>query len=228
MYYYRMVKYYKKKRTYRKKRTYKRKMRIPRRLPKDGTVLIKRTAWQFNWTLGTATTTDFWKYQGFNLQQLPSWAEITNLWDRYRIAGVKVTFRPRYDSFAGNDTTDTTTPGITNLQGSYVHIINDPYSAVTPSGTYNTTTLNSFLEQGNVRSYQGTRPFSFYVKPTVDVTLNGVAQARRAKAPFVNTTQANFAHYGYHAFQQDINMTGASGQSFDIFYTFYIVCTKLR
>jgi len=128
-----MVKYYKKKQ-YRKKRTYKRKMammsRVPRRLPSNGTVLIKRTAWQSNWTLGTATTNDFWRYQTFNLQQIPSYTELTNLWDRYRIAGVKVTFRPRFTEFAGNDTVDTTLPGITNQSGAYVHIIADPYSVV--------------------------------------------------------------------------------------------------
>lgn len=192
------------------------------------TALVKRTFWHSNWTLGTASTSDFWKYFTVALTSLPSSAELTSLWDRFRIAGVRVTFRPRYTGFGGENTTDTTLPGITNQAGNYVHIINDPYSNLTPTGTYNTTTLNAFLENGNVKTYQGMKPFSFYVKPAIDRYLGGASSASRIRSPWMLTTAANQQHSLFHAFQQDVNMTGTSGQSFDIFMTMYVQLRGLK
>ena len=194
----------------------------------NGVSLIKRTMWYESWTLGTAATVNFWRWYNFTLAQLPSVAEITALYDQFRIAGVRVTFRPRYNSFDGANTTDTTLPGVTNQAGNMVHIINDPYSNITPTGTYTTTTLNQFLENGNVKTYQGNRPFSFYVRPAIDRYLGGTSSASRVRSPWLLTTAANQAHYGFHAFQQDINMTGTSGQTFDVFFTFYVQVKGLK
>lgn len=194
----------------------------------QGVCNIKRTFWLENWTLGTAATSNFWRYYAFQLSSLPSYTELTALWDRYRLNAIKVTFRPRFDGFGGENTTDTTLPGVTNQAGNYMHVINDPYSNVTPTGVYNSANLNSFLENGNVRSYRGLRPFSVYVKPAIDTYVGTSATAARRRAPFLQTTNFNMVHNGFHIFAQDVNLTGVSGQSFDVFVTYYMTLKGLK
>lgn len=216
-------------RTRKLRRKMMRKPLMLRKTPRLNVLNVKRTAWIESWTLSTASTVGFWRYYQFTVANIPSSAEFTNLFDTYRIKGVRITFRPRYSGFSGNDTTDTTLPGITNQAGNYVHVINDPYSTVTPSGTYTTTNLNSFLENGNVKTYNGNKPFSVYVsKPTIDTYRGGTATASRVKAPWMQTTAANQPHNGVHVFLQDTNMTGTSGQTFDVFYTIYAQFKNLK
>lgn len=216
-----------------RKRGYKRRLRRTMgrlvKSPRFNNVLnVKRTFWLENWSLSTVATSNFWRYYTFTLAQLPSYTEFTNIFDTFKLRGVKVTFRPRYDSFSGENTTDTTLPGITNQAGNYVHVINDPYSTVTPSGTYTTTNLNSFLENGNVKTHNGNRPFSFYVRPCVDSYVSGSSTASRKRSPWMQTNNAPQVHNGAHIFLQDINMTGTSGNSYDVFYTFYLSFKNLK
>lgn len=201
-----------------------------RRLPMSRMSLlpIKRTFYLENWQPSTATTSGFWRYYNFSLSTLPSNAEITALFDQYRINGIKVTFRPRYDGFMGNDTVDTTLPGVTNLSGTRVHIINDPASTVSPSGIYASSNLNGFMEQGSVRTYQGNRDINVYFKPKVDNALNAFNGAQRVRAPYIQTTLTGVSHNGFHVFMQDANFAGFFGQSFDIYVTYYMMCRGLK
>lgn len=183
---------------------------------------FKRTVWAINWTPSTATTNSFWRYTGVTPINIPNWSEYQALFDQYRINGVKATFRPRYDSFAGNDTTDVTLPNITNQAGCLMHVINDPTSSVTPTGVYGSTVLQSFMEQGNVKTYSGNKAFSIYFKPTIEDNI--VSGTQRRKAPWLQTKDNSIPHWGFHVFAQDVNLTGNFGQSFDIYYTFYFQC----
>lgn len=194
------------------------------RTPRQASMMLKRTFWSQNWTLSTASTAGFWKYFGTNLSSIPNYAELTTLFDQYKICGVKYTFRPRFDNFAGNDSTT----NLTSKPGNYVHIVNDPRSVVQPSGTYTSATLNNFLEQGGVRSYSGNRTFSVYFKPTIDVPANGNIGAIRRAAPWLQTTETGCVHNGFHAFFQDVNMTGVTNQSFDVFVTVYMMVRGAR
>lgn len=201
------------------------------RSPKPSQMVCKRTFWLENWSPNTATTAGFWRYYQVSMNSMPSVGEFTPLFDQYRINAIKFTFRPRYDSFAGNDTVDTTLPGVTNQGGTQLHIINDPYSIIGASGTYNSTNLNTFLEQGSVKSYNGNRAVSVYYKPTINKTVDGAAggnNVERARAPFLNANNTSVVHNGFHVFAQDINLTGAFGQSFDVFVTFYMTWKNLR
>lgn len=221
---YRKRTYPRRKRTYKKKRT----MNISRpRMVKSPTVLIKRTFRATNWTPGVAVVSDFWKDVTFRLNQLPSASEITSLFDQYKLAGVKVTFRPRYDSFAGNDTTDTTLPGITNQGGCDIHVIVDPNNDTLPSGTYTSTNLNTFLENGRVRTYSGHKPFSVFCKPKVQKDIQGITGALRTRS-WIQSSQTAITHHGFQAFVADPNMTGNFGQSWDLFYTYYLACRGIR
>lgn len=217
----------KRKRSYRRKRFVR---SLPRPLALRGQICnMKRTFYMQNWNPNTASVDGYWRYFTFRLSDLPNYTELLSLWDQFKISAIKVTFRPRYDNFGGNDTVDTTLPGVTAQGLTMAHVINDNGSQLVPSGAYNTSTLNSFLEQGSVRSYQGTKPFSVYFKPTVYTTISASATSRLIKAPYVMTQDGwNTAHRGFHMFLQDVNLTGTFNQSFDMFVTYYLRLKGLR
>lgn len=205
-------------------RTYTKRRYNRMRKASSKPTLLKRTFCLETWTPSTVTTGDFWKYYQFTFGSLPSSAELSAIWDQVKINRIKVTFRPRYDSFNGNDTTDTTAPGVTAQGGTNLHVIVDPRSNMTPTGTYTRTTLNTFLENGSVRSYTGTKPFSFMFTPVVGTNLSGSAStfAQFYKAPYHDAALGNVTHRGFHIFAQDTNLTGVFNQSFDVFVTYYM------
>jgi hypothetical protein len=186
--------------------------------PKTQGLMVHRKFWAFNWSPATTVTNDFWKYFSQNLNNLPDYAQYTAVFDQYRIKYLKFTLIPRYDSFAGNDTTDTTLPGVTNQAGVMVHVIIDPSSIITPSGSYNSTNLNTFMENGRVKTYSGNKPITFTVKyPCIADDVNGTASSKHIRAPWINTTNFITPHRGAHVFVQDVNLTGVFGQQFDVF-----------
>lgn len=203
--------------------------RIPRAIQSRIPMLrISRTRWHENWSPDTVTTNGFWRYYTTSLNSIQNNTEFTNLFDQYRIAALKYVFRPRYDSFAGNDTTDTTLPGVTNQGRCMLHVVNDPYSTVTPSGAYNSGTLNGFFEQGNsVKTYSGNRPVTVYFRPTVLANIGG-QNSQVKRAPFLNVTDVAASHRGFHIFAQDVNMTGVFGQSWDVYITYYLTLKNQR
>lgn len=214
---------YSRKRIYRRKRLSRKRrtMNISRpRMSRVPSFNVTRTFWHFNWAPNTATTGGFWQYQAITLNNVPNVSEYVSVFDTYRINSIKYTFRPRYDSFAGNDTTDTTLPGVTNQGGSDVHVIVDPKSTVNPSGTYTTANLNAFLENGKVRTYSGNKPFSFLIKyPCIQTDVNGTSSAQLQRAPYLSTKTGTIAHRGAHTFISDVNLTGNFGNSWDVFVT---------
>lgn len=205
------------------KRKMRRKMNISRPIRSKGTVLyMKRTVSWFTWTPGSTTASDFWKYLSPALDTVTSYTEMAALFDQYKINGVKLKLVPRYDSFAGNDTTDTTLPGITNQGGTQVHVIVDPLSQLIPVGTYSRANLNTFLENGNVRTYTGNKPINIFFKPTVSSTFGGLTTAGRIRSPWLSTASPSIVHNGVHVFIQDVNLSGVFGQTFDVFCTLYM------
>lgn len=188
----------------------------------------QRTTWVGNWSPNTTTTDGFWKLFRFQYQQITNSGDYTNLFDQYKMYALKYTFVPRFDAFDGANTTDTTQPGVTNQGACRLHIINDPYTTLSPTGTYTSATLNTFLEQGNrVKTYSGNRKVSVFFRTTVNNTLDGLGGGRQ-RAPWVNVSIGNLDHWGFHAFAQDVNLTGNFGQSWDIFVTAYLVLKNAR
>lgn len=216
--------YAKRRKGYAKRRTYKKKS-VTRSLV--NVTRLKRTfIWQ-TWTPSTTTTNDFWRFLNPTFGNLPSSPELSAVFDLYKITGVKFTFRPRYTGFDGADTTDVTAPGVTNQGTTDVHYIIDPISYLTPSGTYTSANLNNFLENGNVKSRSGTRPFSIYYKPMTNVATGSGPMKKSGQ--WLSTQTANdLALNGVHVFMKDVNMTGVFSQAFDIFVTYYMSFKGLR
>lgn len=209
------------------RRVKRRVMRVPRRIPTEA-VSIQRTFCMGLWQPSTAATTDFWKQYAFRLSDMPSFANFTGIFDLYRINGIKVTFRPRYGSFDGANTTDIVLPGVTNQSGVHMHVLNDKTQTEFPSGLYTRANLNTFLENGKVKSYTGLQPISIYVKkPVTYRTVDGTATAQFTASPWL-TTQTFSQHYGFQAFAQDTNFNGSFGQSWDVFYTYYLQFKGIR
>lgn len=214
----------------RRKTTYRRRKvaRVPRNISAGGTNICKvvRTTFIENWTPNSATTGGFWRYTQFAPNQIGNWSDYFNMFDQYKVCALKFTYRPRYDNFAGNDTTDVTLPGVTAQGLTNVHVINDPYSTISPTGTYSAATLNAFLENGKVKSYQGGRPISVYFKPTINLTTEAGNNMRR-RAGWLNVN-VNNVHSGFHIFMQDTNLTGVFNQSYDVFVTSYVMLRNAR
>jgi len=195
-------------------------MRLSRQPRLDTKVTVSRTWYSANWTPSTGSTAGFWQYLSTTASAIPNIAEYVALFDSYKVNSLKFILRPRYDSFAGNDTTDTTLPGVTNQAGNNVHVIIDPRSAVTPSGTYTSANLNSFLENGKVRTYQGQKPIVINVKyPCIVDDINNTPNTQFEKCKFLSVLNTGVTHRGAHVFIQDVNLTGVFGQAYDIFVT---------
>lgn len=223
-----MVKNYKRKASRqigRPRRRYARSYPMGRRVPRgimQSLVNVKRTWWSANWTPSTAATNGFWRYITVNLGACPNVSEYTNLFEQYKLNSITFTLRPRYDGFSGNDTVDTTPPGVTNQGATRVHTVIDPRSSTTPSGTYTSATLNTFLENGSVKSYSGNRTITIPIRyPAYVNDVNNTAGAENpsCRGRWFSTTATTIEFRGVHIFLQDINLTGVFGQSFDIFTT---------
>lgn len=184
-------------------------------------VTVVRTFRSTYWQPATATTGDFWKYWTQSVSAIPNWSEYAALFEQYRVNWMKLTFRPRFNNFSGDNTTDTTLPGVTNQHGTELHVIIDPKSQTTPSGTYTSANLNTFLENGKVRTYRGLRPIHVKVKyPCVLDDINAGTGFSWKKTPWLSTQFAsNIQHRGVHTFAADSNMSGTFGNAFDVFYT---------
>lgn len=204
-------------------------LRLTRRVTSTPIINVQRTFWWENWVPTSVATSNFWRYYTFRLQDLPSYLDFAAPFDRFKINGIKVTFRPKYDNFAGNDTTDTTLPGVTNQAGTRLSIINDPVSNYSPSGVYGNGTYNQFLENGKVRIQNGNKDVNVYFKPMVNSETGGLSAGRRIRAPMLQCSQAaGLVHNGFHIFANDVNFTGVFGQSWDVYVTYYMTFTGLR
>lgn len=210
-----------------RRKTVRRRMaRIPRSVKPKNALSVKRTFWREHWTPNTTTTNGFWRYYQFTPDLIPNWADYTSIFDQYKVNALRYTFRPRYDNYSGNDTTDTTVPGITNAFDTRIYVVNDPYSTIGPTGTYSLPILNSFLEQGNVKMYKGGRDVNVYFKPSINLATEAGNNMRR-RASWLNVTNNN-AHNGFHIFLHDSNFAAIFAQSYDVFITAYMTFRNQR
>lgn len=216
-----MVVKYTKKRTIRRRNIRKRMYRMSKvpRAVRQQQLTFKRKFFVENWQPNTITTNGFWRLFNVAPSLLPEWSSFISIFDVYKVTGVLIEFVPKYSEFSGNDT-------VANRAGTKVHVVNDPYSIVAPSGLYNSATLNSMLEQGNCKTYSGNRTVKVFTRPTTFWDVGGSQMVKRST--FIRTDSGNTGHKCCHVFMQDQNFTGVFTQNFDIFYTYYITFKNLR
>jgi len=139
---------YRKRRTVVRKRPIMRKRFIPRVRRGPKIFNFKRTCELPNVQTVAGVTPTIFTYR-FNLTQLSSYTEFTNLFDFYRIKGVKITFYPPSNVAA---------TGVVNMPiGEFYSIIDNNDSAV--------PTAADMLEYPTLRRTYFNRPHKRYFKP---------------------------------------------------------------
>lgn len=185
-------------------------------------LVTKRVLYNGAWTMSTAATSGFWRYETFSAGNINNFAELAQVFDEYKINGIKVTYRPRYDNIDGN----TAAAGLVQTTA---HVVIDPDTTnTTPSGVYSAATLNGFLEQGDkVKSYTLNKPFSIYFKPKQ--LLSTPTGSIGSRPRFNKTTDTAVNYRGYHIFLAQNNMVSSNNQVIlDQFITVYFSMRNLK
>ena len=103
---------------------------------------LKRTTFSSTWSFGTAATNDFWRYYTFTAGDVGGFQDFADIFDEYKITGVKVTFRPAYDTVH-----NVAGVGVLAQPQAYAHVVKDNASTVEPASTYTQGNLNTFLDE---------------------------------------------------------------------------------
>ena len=210
--------YRRKKPTYKRKRTYrKRSTSAISYHPKTSIFRMTQKSYQSTWTFDTVSVNGYWRYLTATPAGMFNFANHATVFDEFKITGITMELRPNYD---GNDIP----AAPTSLVLGTVHYIVDPASNVSPSGLMNATTVNSFLENGHVKSRKMGSVIKFYFKPVVGVGVaGGGASGRSIPCPWMKTADTAVPLKGAHVFLQPNNLDVATlAVKFDIFYTYYI------
>lgn len=190
---------------------------------RESVLKFQRTFWSQYFIPSTVSTNNFWQYFSTSLSAMPDVAEITNLFDQYKITGVKYTFVPKFTEFAGSDAT---TAGTTNRGCGFLSIANDPYSATAAAGTYGSSSYNQFAENASVKVYPGTKPVTVFFKPCInDPQATGTV---RRPCPWLQTTNTAESMYGFHAYFHDSNFAGIFNQTWDVMITIYGLARRIK
>lgn len=195
------------------------------RSPTSQAISIRRTNYWGTWNFGTAATTDYWRYweptvnNGFN-----NFSEFANVFDRYRVNGIRMEFRPKFDTLAG-PTTGATPMIVVMPQITYVI---DPQTTLSASGLYTSSSLNALLENGG-KTVSATRPVTLYFRPQISVPTNIGSGVIYRKAPYLATTNNLVPHRGVHVFLHQNGMNTATQDiGYDVFITWYVTFKNLR
>lgn len=200
------------------------KLSVGRGLPRLPIVHMKRTSYAGTMQLGTATTFDFWRFWEPSLGSFNNFSELANVFEQVRVNAVKLTFRPRFESvnapITGNTPMTTVMP--------YVTMIVDPQSGITPTGAYNSSTLNLLLEGGG-KTRRANRPFSVYFKPWVSIPTNTNGGVIFKKTPWLRTTDTGVPHKGAHImFHTNSFSTSLVDCVWDIYIGWYVSLRNLK
>lgn len=179
-----------KKRTYKRRRNYRRKTSVPRPLRNQHT-MITRVCQMADFTVYSNYAWNSVQYS-FRLIDLPAYSDFTNLFDKYKISAVKITFMPRW---TGNDESNTlsTAAGLAVMANPVIFT-----SAAWDSTTHLSTQSSAFQTSRAKLVKNPWKPFSVYVKPRVPFeTANGITVGGSAsKRSWLDTDYPSVQHYG--------------------------------
>jgi len=184
-----MVAYRRKRKTTRRKPA-ARKMTIPRPMRNRGITYITRCADFIPFQIGPAA--DAWSTTGytFRLADLPSFTDFTNLFDSYKITGVKLTWFPRY---FGGDTVGGATAGNPASGTPHIWVLTDDDS------DNPLTSKLAALQCDKARMIRNPwRPFSVFVRPkfTAEVRVSAGIAGAVPQTGWCHTQNSGVIHYG--------------------------------
>lgn len=204
--------------------------KIPRGIPMNA-LKVSRTWYAGQVVPNTTTTAGFWNYvssslssagtiAGTALSALPNSTEYTNLFDTFKLNGIKFKFRPRNVDLNLSQTNPST--GTTYTDVPYVTYLVDPYSGLAPSGTYSIATYNNLLQEGKIKTVRGDKEFSIYVKPRVQEQFgSGAIRFISPRYTLTDTNGTTMPHRGFHMFFHSYNFTGVFN-TYDVYVTYYM------
>lgn len=192
-------------------------------------VSFTRTTWIANWDWSTVSVGGYYRAILPLFNQIQNYAEYTQLFNLYKIKGIKVTLLPRYGEVVAPASS---TAGQTSYNNQfYVTWGQQRGNVVVPTGTYGSTTYNLMCENiYNIRTQKLDKPVSYFFRPNIAQSV-GVSGAEIIRAPWLSTTDGvDVSHIGLLAFIHDANFAALEqpGFSLDLQYTFYFSCKGTR
>lgn len=192
-------------------------------------VSFTRTTWITTWDWSTVSVGGYYRAILPIFNQIQNYAEYTQLFNLYKIKGIKVTLLPRYGEVVAPASS---TAGQTSYNNQfYVTWGQQQGNIVVPSGTYGSTTYNIMCENiYNIRTQKLDKPVSYFFRPNIAQSV-GVSGAEIIRAPWLSTTDGvDVSHIGLLAMIHDANFAALEqpGFSVDLQYTFYFACKGTR
>lgn len=175
------------------------------------------------WSVGVATTNDFWRYYAPTTTSFNNFAELASVFDQYKVNSIKYVFYPRYDSVDANPTT------FSNTAVKFVTVV-DQYSKLVPAGTYSFTSLNSVMEQSGVRIVNGLKPVTVVYRPRIAIPTNvgGGETYVSSSRMWLNTASTSVPFLGFHAYVATNSFSVPVGLSYDVFVTWNCTFKNLK
>jgi len=148
----------------------------------------------------------------FQFNQLPSYTEFTNLFDEYRINGIKIQLIP---NFTGADLNPTTSAvSVPNI-----------WSIIDHDDSTSPANLEELLQYPNCRMTRGSRTHTRFFRPSCLIDVAGITTGVKFKQ-WINLANTNIPHYGFKYFIDQMN-TGPVG-TWRVFVTYYFSCKGVR
>lgn len=169
---------------------------------------FKRTYSVQGWLVAPAGTDTFGAIQ-FTLNQLPNYTEFAQLYDQYKIKGVKVKLVPKYNSV------DISSPGSTQLL-----TVLDYDDANAP------TAVNDLLQYQNMKMTTSNRIHSRYLVPRCNTEVSN-ATLGAASAPKVQWIDCGYPTVLHHGIKYGV-IAPAQDTKFDLYVTYYLAFKNVR
>lgn len=208
------------------RKSYKKGLKPSKNIPE---VSFQRTAWVANWDWNTTTTGGFYRAILPLFNQVQNYAEYTQLFNLYKITGVKVTLLPRYGEVVAPASS---TAGQTSYNNQFYLTWGQlKGNSLVPTGTYGATSYNIMAENVvGLKTVKFDRPVSYFFRPNIAQSV-GVSGAEIIPAPWLSTTDGvDVPHIGMLAYIHDNNFAALEqpGFSLDIQITYYFKCKGTR
>lgn len=148
----------------------------------------------------------------FALNDVGGYTDFTNLFEKYKITGVKLKFIP--------------TLGTNALAGGS-NALRPIAIAVDRSVMSTTPTFVSLMEDADTKVRSGMKPFSVWIsKPTAYTTIDGSSPAAMLTNSWLDTANATVHHFGVkYAFD---GSQGTVTTAYKVFATLYIKCKGVQ
>lgn len=177
---------------------------------------FKRTVYLPTWN-APASGADRFTVLNFRLNQLPNVTEFTQLYDQYKICGVKVEVIPQFDTATQTGTGTTPTAQ---------HIVSQNWNVIDYDDTVTPTSINDLLQYQNCKRCPSNRVMKRFLKPKFSdqIFASGAFAGYRPAKGFIDCTYDNVEHYGMKFCFGNSNLT----LTYALKMTFYMAFKNVR